>query len=237
MLLDPMVNRAHASLENYPEVKAYLTKRKITQEDINKYRLGYTVAPYMPAMPEDEDYLALKEETRDFFFWKKRLIIPLENPVGGVNGLVVRVMEEDAKNRYRQFLTKEASQIGAMFGLPQAFPHIVKEGVVYVTEGAIDCISLAKAFPNTVSTLTSFVNEEQMWVLRQIADTIVLVFDPDKPGRDGVEIVMNKYGKKGLFSREFGNGDPNHCLVTMGEEKFKAFAKKSLAGIINFKRA
>jgi DNA primase len=237
MFLDPTVNRAHESLKNYPEVKEYLTSRCISIEEANKYRLGYTISPFVPAMPEDEDYLLLKEETKDFFYWRKKLIIPLENAVGLTNGLITRVMEPDAKFRYRQYLTKEASTIGAFFGLSQALPHIIREGIVFVTEGAIDCISLARVYPNTVSTLTSFINEEQMWLLRQVADSIVMVFDPDKPGREGVEKVFSKYGRKGVYNREFGHGDPNACLVKMGEEKFTILAKKTLSGVINFKKA
>jgi DNA primase len=235
MFLDPLINRASESLANYPEVQEYLESRAITLEDIKKFRLGYTAAPFIP-LSKDDDFAILKEETKDFFYLKKKLYIPLENSAGLVNGLITRSLEPDTKYRYHQYLMKEASTIGAFFGLPQALPHILREGVVFVVEGAIDCISLAKVFPNTVSTLTSFINEEQMWMLRMIADTIVMVFDPDPPGRSGVEKVLAKYGAKGLFSREFGHGDPNKCLVSLGEEKFAQLAKKSLSGIRNFKK-
>lgn len=167
---------------------------------------------------------------------KKKILIPLENSAGLVNGVITRNIDPESKYRYKQFLMKEAANIGAFFGLPQALPYILNEGVVYVVEGAIDCISLAKAFPNTVSTLTSFINEEQMWLLRMLADYIVLVFDPDEAGRKGVDIVLNKYGSKGITSRELSYGDPNKCLVKMGEVEFVKFAKKSLFGIKNFKK-
>lgn len=235
MFLDPLINRAHESLVNYPEALNYLHQRRISDDDIRKYRLGFTTIPLVP-LSQDEDFSLFKEETKDFFMLKKKILIPLENSAGLVNGVITRNIDPESKYRYKQFLMKEAATIGAFFGLPQALPYILNEGIVYVVEGALDCISLAKAFPNTVSTLTSFINEEQMWLLRMLADNIVLVFDPDEAGRKGVDIVLNKYGSKGITSRELSHGDPNKCLVKMGEVEFVKFAKKSLFGIKNFKK-
>lgn len=231
MFLDPLINRANASIANYPEALSYLHSRGVNDDEIKRYRLGYTVAPFIPVNIKDPDYIKLKETTRDFFFLQKKIFFPLENAAGLVNGLVTRNIEKDSQYRYNQKLMEEASKIGAFFGLPQALPHILKTGVVYVTEGAVDCISLAKVKPNTVSTLTSFINEEQMWVLRMIAENIVIIFDPDEPGRKGVELVMNKYGRKGIYSREFGLGDLNETLMLVGEKRFKEIAVKALAGI------
>lgn len=235
MFLDPLINRANASIVNYPEALSYLQGRGITSEDIKKYRLGYTVAPFVPVALSDPDYVKLKETTKDFFFLQRKVFFPLENAAGLVNGLVTRSIEKDNPYRYNQKLMEEASKIGAFFGLPQALPHILEKGVVYVTEGAVDCISLAKVKPNTVSVLTSFINEEQMWTLRMIADTIVIVFDPDEPGRKGVDIVMQKYGSKGIYSREFGMGDLNDTYTRFGEKRFSEIVNKALAGVGNFK--
>lgn len=207
----------------------------INDEEIKRFRLGFTGVPRLP-VSEDPDYKTLMEETKNLYYARNKLIIPLENSMGLVNGFITRDITPDAKYRYKQHLTEEASKLGAMFGLPQALPHILREGVVFVVEGAIDCISLAKVYPNTVSTLTSFVNEGQMWVLRMLADTVVLVFDPDKAGREGVEKVFAHYGQKGILSREFGHWDPNACLVRLGEQKFTELAKRSLSTIRNFKR-
>ena len=236
MFLDPLVNRASSSLRNHDVVVKYLIdERKLKMEEVAKYRLGYTS---MPVLNNDnsEDWASFMEETRKLFFLQKKLLIPLENSAGTVNGIITRSIVKDDPHRYGQFLTPEAKNIGAFFGLPQAIPSILKTGVVFVAEGAIYCITLARHYPNTVSTLTSFVNEEQMWTLKLLAETIVLVFDPDDPGRKGVEIVLAKYGSKGVYSREFGSGDPNKCLQKLGDEKFKTLLDKHLGGFTNFKK-
>ena len=236
MFLDHLINRASASISNHDVVIRYLLDdRKLTMDEIKRYRLGYTSVPQIPNDGSDE-WASLMEDTRKLFFLQKKLLIPLENSAGLVNGVITRSLVPDDTHRYSQFLTKEAKAIGAFFGLPQAMPHILKTGIVYVAEGAIDCISIARHFPNTVSTLTSFINEEQMWALKIMTDTIVMVFDPDKAGRDGVDIVLAKYGSKGIYSREFGGGDPNSCLQKLGDEKFKILVAKHLGGFTNFKK-
>jgi len=234
MFLDPLVNRAASSLANYPDVLGYLTDaRKFTKGEINSYRLGHTAVPFLPLSndPEEDDF---REVTRNLFFLKNRVIIPLENSVGLVNGLITRSLEKETKFRYGHYYLKEAKQIGAFFGLRQALPHILAKGVVYVTEGAFDCISIARHFPNTVSTLTSNINEEQMFTLRMIADNIVMVFDPDKAGREGVQSVFTKFGRKGIYSREFGHKDPNAYLVKHGDEAFKKALSNTLGSLALF---
>lgn len=236
MFFDPLINRAAESIVNYPEALDYLVaNRKLLPEELKKYRIGFTAHPFLPKI-ESSEWEDFMKESRKLFFIQKKILFPLENAAGRVNGMITRSMDPETNRRYSQFLLPEAKQIGAFFGLPQAIPHIIKTGIVYVTEGAIDCMTLARVFPNTVSTLTSFVNEEQMWTLKMLADSIVLVFDPDEPGRKGVEIVLNKYGSKGIFSREFGHGDPNSCLQKLGTQRFKQLAEKELSGFLNFKK-
>lgn len=234
MILDPLINRAASTLWNYEEAYSYLLdSRKLTKEEIVEFRLGYTAIPSLPPTndPEEERFM---EDTRKLYALEKKILIPLENPVGKVNGVITRSLEKNAKFRYRHFYLDESKKIGAFFGLRQALPHIISSKIVYVTEGAFDSIAISRHFPNTLSTLTSFINEEQMYVLRMLADTIVLVFDPDEPGRKGVDIVFNKYGRKGIYSREFGNTDANSYLVKYGDEALADRLNKTLGSISSF---
>lgn len=234
MFLDSMINRAAVTLQSYEEALKYLTvDRGLTLGEIKKYRLGYTSIPFLPLSddPEDKEF---REETRGLYFLKHKIFLPLENPVGFVNGVITRSIEEDTKYRYKQYHLKEAKAIGAFFGLPQALPHILASGTVYVTEGSFDAISIARHYPNTVSTLTSFVNESQMYLLRLIADTIVLVFDPDQPGRDGAKGIIEKYGSKDIFHREFGQTDANAFMVRHGDAAFKKALGRSLGSLLTF---
>jgi DNA primase len=220
-----------------------INQRKLEESDIDKFRIGFTSYPKLE-ITSDPDYATICEETKgpfgppnSLFRLKKKILLPLENSAGLVNGLVTRSIEKDTKYRYCQYLLKESKDIGAFFGLRQAYPSILNTGIVFVTEGAFDCISLSKVYPNTVSTLTSYINSEQMWFLDMIADYIVIVFDPDKAGREGSEKVFfeNRSSSKKLINREIGHKDLNDILKEKGFNDFKKIVEKSLSTVKNFK--
>ena len=83
--------------------------------------------------------------------------------------------------------------------------------------------SFAKVFPNTISTLTSFINEQQYEVLDLIADKIILVFDDDKAGNYGIQKMKDTYGSKKLESITLGDNDSNDYLRMKSEEEFHKF--------------
>lgn len=234
MYLDGLVDRAAASLPNYDTVVEYLTVgRGFSLEELKKFRIGYTNVPFLPISndPEEEEFLDL---TKKLYYLKKKILIPLENPVGLATGVIARATEHDTKFRYQHYYLREAKKTGAFFGLRQALPHIIGKGEVYVTEGSFDCMAIARHYPNTVSTLTSYINDEQMFVLRMLADKIIMVFDPDEAGRGGVETVYKKYGRKGLYHREFGHTDANDFLVKHGDDRFKAQLGRTLGSLLLF---
>ena len=207
----------------------YLGRRGLTPADIAKYRIGYTSIVNIPD-DKSEDYSRMKKETFDWSTWKNRILLPLENPMGRVNGIVSRPLQvKEGKPKYQHCLTTEAKEIGSLFGLPQALPEIVRTGTVYVVEGSIDCITLAKVFPNTVSVLTAFINEDQYWLLKMVADRIVVVFDSDAAGVKGQDMVKNKYHDPAFTYPSLGYNDPNSCLTSLGLSKFEKYVKRRLA--------
>ena len=224
MYLDGFINRASKRIFNYEEPLKYLKGRGITEEDILKYSIGYLKFAKVNAQ-DSEDYQYLKEKTWNFKGLQNRIIFPLRNILGSVNGLILR--DIDTK-RYIQIFFKEAKEIGAFFGLGEALPHIMKTRKVFVHEGAIDCISFAKVFPNSVSVLTSLVNEQQFETLRFFADKIILVFDNDAPGRMGTYKTFKSYGQNCIHTVNIGYGDTNKCLQTLGEKKFSQYIKSKI---------
>lgn len=230
MYLDQLVIKANASIVEYEEPMKYLTvDRGITVEDINRFQLGFTSVINVPN-DGSSDYERLKKETYDWGALKKKILFPLQNSVGRTNGMIARpVVVEEGKSKYKQVLTSEAKTIGTFFGLHQAIPEILRTGVVYVVEGAIDCISLAKVFPNTVSVLTAYINEDQYWVLKMLAKRICVVFDSDEAGKKGMEMIDLKYKDKSITRLDLGYNDPNSCLNTLGPRKFESYAKRKLS--------
>jgi len=231
--LDQLIERGSRNIDKFPDVLKYLmADRMITYEEIKKYSLGYTAIANIAG--SGEDYDTFKKDTYGFKALEKKLLIPLKNLRGNSNGVIIgRIKQElnedgSKKPKYRQLFLKEAKDNGAFFGLHEALPSILETGVVYITEGAIDCISLAKVLPNTVSVLTSFMTEEQYWTLSMIADKIVVVFDSDEAGRNGVDIIKNKYKSKNITSKDVGYNDVNAALLVLGEQGFESYVRKKI---------
>jgi len=219
MYLNNLVLRANKYIFQYPEALNYLEGRGITQEDILRYSLGFT--KYV-SLPDDgsEDFQFLAKKTAGFQMLQGKLIIPCKNLLGHVNGLVVR---DIYKKEYRQYFLDEAKKLGTFFGLYEAFPEILRTRKVFIHEAALDSISFAKAFPNSVSVLTSFMNEVQYETLTMLADKIIMVFDEDSAGNIGRDQVYDLYGRKHLSDISIGYNDSNAILKRLGPESFKKY--------------
>jgi DNA primase len=219
--LDGVVKRANESIFLYPEALEYLKGRGITEEEIKKYSVGYTKVFNVPNDGSD-DYKFLKGDSYNFRGIEKKIIFPLKNLLGHTNGIVIR---DITRRLFRQFFLTEARNIGAFFGLYEALPYIYETRKVFVHEAAIDCITFAKVFKNSVSVLTSFVNEQQYDCLSLLADRIILVFDSDEPGRHGVNKCLKMYGTDKIYNIDIGYKDSNRCLQKLGNDEFVRYIK------------
>jgi DNA primase len=224
MYLNDFIRRANKSLFEYEEPREYLYSRGLTDEDIKKFEIGYV--KYANIKKDDsEDYKALWERTHELRSLQKKIIFPLKNLLGNVHGLCVR----DIKNKiYIQYFLGEAKKIGAFFGLQEALPHILKTRKVFVHEGAFDSISFAQVFPNTVSSLTSFLNEQQYELLRFFADKIILVYDKDKAGNTGYQKSIEYYGDRYIDQVYIGADDSNTYLQMLGQAKFEKYIRSKV---------
>jgi len=224
MFLDEFVRRASKIIFGYQAPLQYLSGRGIVEEDIKKYSIGYV--RFATVKEENsEDYRTLSEDTYKFKLLQNKILFPIRNILGGVHGLCIRDID---KKRYKQLFLSEAKKIGAFFGLYEALPYIYKTKKVFVHEGAIDAISFAKVFPNSVSSLTSFLNEPQYELLSLICDKIILVYDDDKAGHIGENKMKEYYGEKLIEAVHIGSDDSNTYLKMLGPQNFEKYIKDKI---------
>jgi DNA primase len=143
LYLDSFVKRAARSALEHEKAVAYMASRGFTVEDMKKWDIGFTRVARIPEGPS-KDYQELKEATYGFKGLENRIIIPLKNALGNVNGLQTRALNE---KRYVQLLMSEAKSIGAFFGLSEALPEIRAKRRVFVHEGAFNAMAFSKVFP------------------------------------------------------------------------------------------
>jgi DNA primase len=222
MLLDYVIDKASKSILEYKEVIEYLKDRKIEEEDVIKYKIGYlenlSFERDIIETEEDKDVLKRSKNLKDFF---NKIIFPLYNIRNQVIGLCMREIKE---KRYFLFFSTEAKKIGAFFGLMQALPYIKETNRVFVHEGAINAISFANVFPESIASLTSYLSEPQYELLSFLCNKIILVYDNDKAGINGAKKVYFKY--KNIDTFFFEEGDSNDYIRFFGKDKFKEFLKR-----------
>ncbi len=213
------------------EAYQYLVSRGLTDEDLTKYLIGYK-NHHPPIESQDSDLAPFLEMTGDLRLLNRKILFPILNTVGFADGILARSLPSytGSGKRYRNFPLKSSEDCGLIFGLHQALPYIYETGIVYVVEGAIDCITLAKELPNTVSTLTSKITEEQAFTLSLLAQQMVVVFDSDEAGEYGAREAYTHHSPK--FKRVAIKSTPyndcNSSFLSLGEEDFRDMVKKRI---------
>jgi DNA primase len=222
MFLDILVENLHKSIYRNKDALDYLHSRYITDDDIIKYKLGYSkVVSVVEDKHEDRERF-LKENARGRKF-EGKIVFPLYDVMGRVIGIAGRSIQA---KEFKNFITNEGKFTGFFFGLYQALPYIYKENKAYIVEGYFDCMAVAKVFPNTVAAMTAGLSEEQHRYLNMFCDSIVTVFDSDEPGQEATEKAKELYK---VQSFRLGYKDPARCMESLGPVEFKNFLlKKSM---------
>ena len=224
MFLNTLVHKLHQSIFRYPEVISYLSSRKVIEEDINKYELGYS--RIVNAIGDNSaDWIRFVDECWRGKKLESKIIFPIRDQLGKIAGLSGRSVET---KEFKNFITNEAKHNGFFFGLHQALPHIYEKNYAFVVEGFFDVIALSKVFPNTVGSLTAGIMDSQFDLLSMYCDTVIVIFDTDKAGNAAAERAEKR---KGVYSLSLGYKDPARCLEYWGEEKFKKFMRKKLTNL------
>lgn len=228
MYLNEFATKANTILKEYPEPVKYLNGRGISQEDIDKFTLGFVK---IASVKDDgtKEYTNFKSLTNKFKNLEKRILFPLKNVLGKVHGISTRLLDQKS---YVHYFLPEAKKIGAFFGLYEALPYICKTRKVFIHEGSFNSISFSKVFPNTIASLTSFLNAQQYETLCFFVDKIVLVYDQDKAGLEGVQKCIEMYGDKIIDYVCIGENDANAYYQMQGPAKFEKYIRSKIPLIL-----
>jgi len=227
--LDYLANKAGASAIEHKEAVRYMAARGFSTDDMSRWGIGYTRVARVPKS-ESPDWQTLKDDSYGFRALESRILIPLRNMLGYVNGLQTRSLED---KRYVQYLMSEAKAIGAFFGLCEALPEMRTKRRVFVHEGAFNAMAFSRAFPNSIACLTAFLGKQQYELLRFLVDMIVIVFDNDKAGNIGREKIESEYGLSGVEFVNLGDSDANELLKVMGNDRFVKHVKSCVPSLLH----
>ena len=159
---------------------AYITERGIMPGTVRSFGIGYCVRGLM----------------------KGRIAIPIHNEDGDLVAYAGRaVTEELAQEKGKYRLPNGFSKGHVVFNLNQAMQHGCDRGLVLV-EGFFDCMKVHQAgFPNVVALMGSSITEAQEALLLAASDRLVLMFDGDEAGNEGLRRVYGRLRRR-LFLKE-----------------------------------
>lgn len=234
--------------EKGEEGKRYLTERRLTENTVRKYGLGYApdswdcLKRHMMAKGYGEDELlaaalisrSQKGTTYDKF--RHRIMFPIIDRRGNVIAFGGRALEADARAKY---LNSDETPVfhkrSGLFSLN--FAKNTKEKFLILCEGYMDVISLNQAgFDNAVATLGTAITPEQARLMRQYCEQVVISYDSDVAGQKATMKAINLLSDAGVDARVLkmsGAKDPDEYVKKYGADGFRMLLSRS-GGAISF---
>ena len=187
-------------LRNTPagkEALAYLHGRRLTDETIDAFALGYapdsweSLSAYMQSreITAEELLKAGLVSERDsggvYDRFRHRLVIPIRDHRGRMAGFGGRVLNPDDVPKYLNSPKTDVFDKGRLlYGLDMARREIRTQDQVVIVEGYLDVIGPYQAgFKNCVSPMGTALTEDQFRLIKRYSRRIVLALDPDAAGQ------------------------------------------------------
>jgi len=227
------------------EVVEYLLKRKISQESIKKWRIGWA--------PQKKDALLKflsekgykKEEVRkaglafqkengeEIDFFRGRIVFPIFDLNSQVIGFAGRIFKTEEGPKYLNSpntILYDKSKV--LYGLDKARLEIRKKDFTILVEGYTDTIlAHQEGFENTVSASGTALTPYQLNILKRYSQKIYFVFDADLAGelatKRGIDLAQLKGFEIKVVLLPEGM-DPAD-LLAKNPETFKISIEKALS--------
>jgi DNA primase len=191
------------NLAKHPSVMSYVKQRKITQESIERFSIGYfpgglsninrllNFARSHNILADDLIQANILAQGKTILYspFEERIMFPIKDHLGrfcGFGGRCFKPNDERAKyynSRENQFFVKGS----ILFGLDGAKKVIHDKEEVFLVEGYTDCIAMTQhGYLNTVATLGTACTSNHLKTLSRYAQRMIVLYDGDKAGQDAI---------------------------------------------------
>ena len=213
----------------------YITKRGISKETIEKFKLGYS--------PSDKlwlrHFLLKKNYSREFLnksglfmkkypeisFFTDRLMFPIFNRKGDVVAFGARFLRGNAEKSPKYLNSGELIQYKkgeTLYAFNFAKASIREHKTVIFCEGYMDCIAYHQCgICYAVAPLGTSLTEEQIKMVKPFVDTVLLSFDSDGAGQKATKraiLMCRKHNVTVKVIRLSGGKDPAEIMLNYGVE-------------------
>lgn len=224
---------------NAAEARAYLERRGLSAETIERFRLGYAPPTWdsllnalQPRGVKPETLvrvgLAKRSERREGFYdqFRNRVIFPIANGRGRIIAFGGRVLDDSLPKYLNSTETPIFVKGRNLFALNLAREAIRAEGQVIMVEGYMDTVSLHQVgIRNVVASLGTALTSDQASLLQQYAREVIIAYDADAAGQRatlrGLE-VMSASGCTLRVATVPDGKDPDDYVRAHGREATQA---------------
>ena len=223
----------------------YFKGRKISDETIKKFALGYSdiyrddlyqylhKKGYSDSHLRDSGLVEMNEKGVYDKFWN-RVMFPIVDMNGKVIGFGGRVMGEGEPKYLNSKETVLFEKKKNLYGL--YFARKSKRDGFILCEGYMDVISLHQAgFDNAAASLGTAFTEEQARLIKRYQSNVYLAYDSDNAGKKAAMRAIDICRKEGLLVRVINMEpykDPDEFIKNLGADEYEERIRNAVSGIM-----
>lgn len=228
------------------DAKEYLTNRKITDEIIDTFEIGY--APSNNVLLKAFEKLNFNkvsmfesgliiESKQGYDRFNNRIMFPLHDAYGRVVGFSGRIYRQSQNES--KYMNSPESNIFIKGEMLYNYHRVIEEtrqaGFVIVTEGFMDVIALYKAgIKNAVAIMGTALTKGHLKLLQRLSKIIYLCLDGDQAGKNAtiksIDILLQAGFKIKIIDLP-GNMDPDEVLDKKGSDELIALINRPLSSL------
>jgi DNA primase len=240
-----LANQFFTSHMNKPAAD-YLTNRKISQNIIEKYSIGFTGTGKNLQKYLEEKNIALpmmysagligKNEGGDTYpIFRNRITFPIKNIYGKIIAFGGRILGEGMPKYLNSPESLVFKKSETLYGEDIATGAAYQKKHIIIVEGYLDVIAMHNAgFLQTVATLGTAVTKEHLNKLWRISDELIFCLDGDSAGQRAMKkaiilllpLVTN--ARKASFLILPNGMDPDELLDRMGKNYLEQMMEQRL---------
>ena len=196
-LLDTAVLFFQKSLGENTHALAYLSKRGISDETIQSWRVGFAPDSWhacsefclQKGFTADEIAragLSKTEKGKTYDRFRSRVMFPIFDSAGRAVAFSGRILGKESEQIPKYLNSPETSVFSksrVLYGFDRAKNEIRRKNFTILVEGQMDLLMCHQAgFKNTVASSGTAFTREQLEMLKRLSKRVLMVYDADKAG-------------------------------------------------------
>lgn len=230
----------------------YFYQRGLTQEAIEKFKLGYALDRstdlYEAAMRQGFDLDTLRavglcgiggRDNRPYDRFRGRVIFPILNSAGKVIAFGGRGIKGEAAKYINSPESPVYNKSNELYGIFQAKNAIVRHKKCFLVEGYMDVIGMWQSgLENVVASSGTSLTDGQIALLHRFTEDVTLIYDGDAAGIKaslrGIDLLLSHNLDIKILLLPDGD-DPDSFARKHTPEEFRAYVAANEVDFITFK--